>query len=75
MRPVVEFHEVSKWYGNVIGINKLTVNIPAGARRKPEAAAMDRPCGKTVSPPLKLTSSGPRSPRGSPCRSLLEHSS
>jgi ABC-2 type transport system ATP-binding protein len=28
--PVVAFHEVSKWYGNVIGINKLTVNIPAG---------------------------------------------
>jgi ABC-2 type transport system ATP-binding protein len=26
----VEFHEVSKWYGNVIGINKLSVTIPAG---------------------------------------------
>src|SRR5260221_10677046 len=30
MRPVVAFHEVSKWYGNVIGINKLTLRIPAG---------------------------------------------
>lgn len=30
MKPIVEFHEVSKWYGNVIGINKLTINIPAG---------------------------------------------
>src|SRR5499433_3220049 len=28
--PIVEFHEVSKWYGNVIGINKLTLRIPAG---------------------------------------------
>jgi ABC-2 type transport system ATP-binding protein len=30
VKPIVEFHEVSKWYGNVIGINKLTINIPAG---------------------------------------------
>jgi ABC-2 type transport system ATP-binding protein len=30
MMPVVAFHEVSKWYGNVIGINKLTLSIPAG---------------------------------------------
>src|ERR1700727_2546777 len=30
MTPIVEFHEVSKWYGNVIGINKLTTRIPAG---------------------------------------------
>jgi ABC-2 type transport system ATP-binding protein len=30
MKPVVAFHEVSKWYGNVIGINKLTLRIPAG---------------------------------------------
>ena len=28
--PIVAFHEVSKWYGNVIGINKLTIQIPAG---------------------------------------------
>jgi ABC-2 type transport system ATP-binding protein len=28
--PVVEFHEVSKWYGNVIGINKLTLRVPPG---------------------------------------------
>src|SRR5437762_1975631 len=28
--PIVTFHEVSKWYGNVIGLNKLTVNIPPG---------------------------------------------
>src|SRR2546423_3537256 len=27
---VVAFHEVSKWYGNVIGINKLTIRVPAG---------------------------------------------
>jgi ABC-2 type transport system ATP-binding protein len=27
---VVAFHDVSKWYGNVIGINKLTVRIPPG---------------------------------------------
>ena len=25
VKPVVAFHEVSKWYGNVIGINKLTL--------------------------------------------------
>ncbi len=30
MKPIVSFHEVSKWYGNVIGINKLTLDIPAG---------------------------------------------
>jgi ABC-2 type transport system ATP-binding protein len=28
--PVVEFDGVSKWYGNVIGLNKLTVRIPPG---------------------------------------------
>jgi ABC-2 type transport system ATP-binding protein len=28
--PVVAFHEVSKWYGNVIGINKLTINLMPG---------------------------------------------
>jgi ABC-2 type transport system ATP-binding protein len=28
--PVVEFDGVSKWYGNVIGLNKLTLGIPAG---------------------------------------------
>jgi ABC-2 type transport system ATP-binding protein len=28
--PIVEFHEVSKWYGNVIGINKITVEIRPG---------------------------------------------
>jgi ABC-2 type transport system ATP-binding protein len=30
VRPIVEFDEVSKWYGNVIGINRLTLRIPAG---------------------------------------------
>src|SRR4051812_14686131 len=30
MMPIVAFHDVSKWYGNVIGINKLTVNIGPG---------------------------------------------
>ena len=30
VKPIVAFHEVSKWYGNVIGINKLTLRIPAG---------------------------------------------
>ena len=30
MTSIVEFHEVSKWYGNVIGINKLTTKVPAG---------------------------------------------
>jgi len=30
VKPIVAFHEVSKWYGNVIGINKLTITIPAG---------------------------------------------
>src|SRR5262249_822102 len=28
--PIVEFHAVSKWYGNVIGLNNLTLRIPAG---------------------------------------------
>ncbi len=30
VKPVVEFRKVSKWYGNIIGINKLTINVPAG---------------------------------------------
>jgi ABC-2 type transport system ATP-binding protein len=30
MTPIIEFDGVSKWYGNVIGINKLTLRIPAG---------------------------------------------
>jgi ABC-2 type transport system ATP-binding protein len=28
--PVIEFRSVSKWYGNVIGVNKLTLRIPPG---------------------------------------------
>jgi ABC-2 type transport system ATP-binding protein len=28
--PVVHFEQVSKWYGNVIGVNKLTLHVPAG---------------------------------------------
>ncbi|MGD0656202.1 MAG: ABC transporter ATP-binding protein [Thermoguttaceae bacterium] len=28
--PVVEFDGVSKWYGNIIGLNKLSVRIPPG---------------------------------------------
>ncbi len=28
--PVVEFEGVSKWYGNVIGLNNLTLRIPPG---------------------------------------------
>jgi ABC-2 type transport system ATP-binding protein len=30
LAPVVEFRSVSKWYGNVIGVNNLTFRIPAG---------------------------------------------
>ncbi len=30
MTAVVSFQGVSKWYGNVIGINKLTLAVPAG---------------------------------------------
>ena len=30
LKPIVAFHDVSKWYGNVIGLNKLTLRIPAG---------------------------------------------
>ncbi|HEY7426838.1 MAG TPA: ABC transporter ATP-binding protein [Gemmataceae bacterium] len=28
--PIIAFDGVSKWYGNVIGLNKLTLRIPAG---------------------------------------------
>lgn len=28
--PVIDFDGVSKWYGNVIGLNKLTLRMPAG---------------------------------------------
>src|SRR5262245_28398707 len=30
MTPIIAFDGVSKWYGNVIGLNKLTLHIPAG---------------------------------------------
>src|SRR5439155_17911572 len=30
MTPIIDFDGVSKWYGNVIGLNKLTLRIPAG---------------------------------------------
>lgn len=30
LKPIVEFDAVSKWYGNVIGINRLTIRVPAG---------------------------------------------
>jgi ABC-2 type transport system ATP-binding protein len=30
MTPLIEFDGVSKWYGNVIGLNKLTLHLPAG---------------------------------------------
>jgi ABC-2 type transport system ATP-binding protein len=30
MTPLIDFDGVSKWYGNVIGINKLTLRLPAG---------------------------------------------
>ncbi len=30
MTPVVEFNQLSKWYGNVIGVNKLTLAIRPG---------------------------------------------
>jgi ABC-2 type transport system ATP-binding protein len=30
MTPIIEFDGVSKWYGNVIGLNKLTLKLPAG---------------------------------------------
>jgi ABC-2 type transport system ATP-binding protein len=28
--PVIEFHSVSKWYGNVIGVNNLSLRLPPG---------------------------------------------
>ncbi len=30
LTPVVEFDGASKWYGNVIGLNKLTLRVPPG---------------------------------------------
>lgn len=30
MNPIIHFDAVSKWYGNVIGLNKLTLSIPPG---------------------------------------------
>jgi ABC-2 type transport system ATP-binding protein len=30
MTPIITFEGVSKWYGNVIGLNKLTLRLPAG---------------------------------------------
>jgi len=29
-QPIIEFDGVSKWYGNVIGLNKLTLRVSAG---------------------------------------------
>ena len=33
MIPVVEFRSVSKWYGNVIGVNNLTFRLRPGETR------------------------------------------
>src|SRR5205823_2356995 len=30
MNPIIEFDAVSKWYGNVIGLNKLTLQVLPG---------------------------------------------
>src|SRR5947209_4017420 len=30
LEPIIEFEGASKWYGNVIGLNKLTLRIVAG---------------------------------------------
>ncbi len=30
LTPIIVFRDVSKWYGHVIGVNKLTLGIPAG---------------------------------------------
>lgn len=30
VKSIVEFQEVSKWYGEVIGLNKLTISVPVG---------------------------------------------
>jgi len=30
LAPVIQFDGVSKWYGNVIGLNKVTLSIPSG---------------------------------------------
>src|SRR4051794_37594990 len=30
MTPIIAFDGVSKWYGNVIGLNKLSVSVPPG---------------------------------------------
>lgn len=30
MTPIITFDGVSKWYGDVIGLNKLTIHVPAG---------------------------------------------
>jgi ABC-2 type transport system ATP-binding protein len=30
MTPIIAFDGVSKWYGNVIGLNKLTLHVPPG---------------------------------------------
>ena len=37
MTPVVAFHDVSKWYGNVIGVNKLTLADRPGRHRPARA--------------------------------------
>ena len=43
--PVVEFHEVSKWYGNVIGLNKLTLAFrPASPGCSAPTAPANRRC-------------------------------
>ncbi len=28
--PIIEFHSVSKWYGHVIGLNNLSLELPSG---------------------------------------------
>jgi len=57
--PVIEFDGVSKWYGNVIGLNKLTVRIPPGV------TGLLGPNGAGKSTMLQLATGQLRSNQGS----------
>ena len=48
MPPIIEFDGVSKWYGNVIGLNKLTLRIPPGTERDVTWAVVPFPAMGTL---------------------------
>ena len=67
MKPIVVFHEVSKWYGNVIGLNKLSIQR-AGRRYRAARPQRRRKIDAAATGHRPAFSHAGRSPRAGPTR-------